>query len=99
MQPFDSFAELLEAVSPVLRMSLAVGFVMFVVGITVGMPIALFSGCAVMTGTVGAHHLQHAHWYDPFPPHKRQWLWGRLIRGLVWLAIAAFLLVLVVERW
>jgi hypothetical protein len=97
VQPFDSFAELLEEVSPLLRVVLAVGFVLFVVGITIGMPIALFSGCAVMTGTLGAHHLKHAHWYDPFPPHKRQWLWGRLIRGLVWLAIALLLVFLAME--
>ena len=37
VQPFDSFAQLLEDVSPLLRIVLALGFVLFVVGITIGM--------------------------------------------------------------
>ena len=97
MQPFDSFAQLLEDVSPLLRVMLAVGFVLFVIGITVGMAIALFSGCAVMTGTLAAHHLAHSQWYDPLPPYKRHWCWGRLVRGLVWLAIAVLLAFLAAE--
>ena len=97
VQPFDSFAQLLEDVSPLLRIVLAVGFVLFVVGITIGMPVALFSGCAVMTGTLAAHHLAHARWYDPLPPYERHWWWGRLIRGLVWLAIAILLVFLAME--
>ena len=92
MQPFDSFAQLLDEVRPALRIILAGGFVLFAVGITTGLPIMLFSGCSAMAGALAAHNIANARWYEPLPPYRRRWWWGRLIGGLVWLALAVFLL-------
>ncbi|HUG80910.1 MAG TPA: hypothetical protein VML01_04555 [Bryobacterales bacterium] len=97
MQPFDSFAQLLEDVSPFLRIILAAGFVLFAVGITLGIPIMLFSGCSAMAGALAAHNIANARWYEPLPPYRCRWWWGRLIGGLAWLALALFLLFLAGE--
>ena len=97
MQPFDSFAQLLEDVSPFLRIILAAGFVLFAVGITLGLPIMLFSGCSAMAGTLAAHNIANARWYEPLPPYRRRWWWGRLIGGFTWLVLALFLLFLAGE--
>jgi hypothetical protein len=97
MQPFDSFAQLLEDTGPLPRIVLAAGFIVFAIGITTGLPIMLFSGCSAMAGALAAHNLMNARWYEPLPPYQRRWLWGRLIAGLTWLGVAIFLLFLAGE--
>ena len=97
MQPFDAFAKLLEDTSPILRIILAAGVVFFAIGITTGLPIMLFSGCSAMSGALAAHNLANARSYEPLSPYKLRWLWGRLIGGLIWLALAIFLLFLAGE--
>ena len=97
MQPFDSFAQLLEDIDPIMRVILAAGFVLFAIGITTGLPIMLFSGCSARAGALAAHNLANSRWYEPLPPYKRRWSWGRLIGGLAWLALAIFLLFLAGE--